>query len=64
MKFHELFKVLEAGTKIAIDTGDAMLKYKVYELGEDTLYYEEIKDRIVKEVWYSPIYNAIIIELE
>ena len=64
MKFKELFHVLEATTKISIDYGLKDYPYKVYELGEDFLFYEEIKDLEVTEVWYSTIYNAIVIKVE
>ena len=63
MKFSELFKVMDADTRITIDYGYNMLSYTVDKLGEDLLFYEEIKDREVTSVWYSQVYRAIVIEI-
>ena len=64
MKFHQLFKTMCSDTKIAIEYGYQLLPYKVTELEEDFLFYEEIKDMEVTEVWYSKIYGAIVIKVE
>lgn len=64
MTFKQLFDTLSCDTRIAIDYKMERYTYKVADLGEDFLFYEQIKDCIVDEVWYSKIYGAIVIELE
>ena len=64
MKFKELFKVIDADMRLAIDYKLGRYTYGVEELKEDFVFYEEIKDHVVHAVWYSKIYGAIVIELE
>lgn len=63
MKFHQLYKIF-CGTKLAIEYNHQLLSYTTETLFEDVLFFEEIKNMEVTEIWYSTIYNSIVFKVE
>lgn len=63
MKLEDLIKVLAEDQKVSIDYNYERYTYRVYELLEDFVFYDEIKDREIKLVWYSVVYQAQVIEI-
>ena len=63
MFFHELFNLFDPDVKLAIDFQMQRYPYTVEDLREDFVFYEEIKDREVNAIWYSRVYDAIIVEI-